>query len=44
MCLNCGHIHQGTEAPEHCPVCRHEQGYFIRLELAPWGGARVLGR
>lgn len=44
MCLNCGHIHRGTEAPKLCPVCRHEQGYFIRLELAPWGGAQVLGR
>ena len=44
MCLNCGHIHQGTEAPKLCPVCRHEQGYFIRLELAPWGGAAVLRR
>ena len=44
MCLNCGHIHQGTEAPEHRPARRHEQGSFIRLELAPWGGARVLGR
>ena len=44
MCLNCGHIHQGTEAPKFCPVCRHEPGYFIRLELAPWGGAAVLRR
>ena len=44
MCLNCGHIHQGTEAPKLCPVCQHQQGYFIRLELAPWGGAAVLGR
>ena len=44
MCLNCGHIHQGMEAPKLCPVCQHQQGYFIRLELAPWGGAAVLGR
>lgn len=36
ICLNCGHIHYGTEAPQACPVCRHEQGYFIRMELAPW--------
>lgn len=36
MCLNCGHIHEGISAPEMCPVCRHEQGYFIRLELAPY--------
>lgn len=36
MCLNCGHIHRGTTAPGQCPVCHHEQGYFIRLELAPY--------
>ena len=36
MCLNCGHILTATQAPAMCPVCRHEQGYFIRLELAPY--------
>lgn len=36
MCLNCGHVLTGTQAPAVCPVCRHEQGYFIRLELAPY--------
>lgn len=36
MCLNCGYVYQGTSAPAACPVCRHEQGYFIRLELAPY--------
>lgn len=36
VCLNCGHIHFGTEAPQMCPVCKHEQGYFVRVELAPW--------
>ncbi|MGN0659945.1 MAG: rubrerythrin [Emergencia sp.] len=36
MCLNCGHIHEGTGAPPICPVCSHDQGYFIRLELAPY--------
>ena len=38
MCLNCGHILEGTEAPKLCPVCQHDQGYFIRLELAPYSG------
>ena len=37
MCLNCGHIFTGTEVPEKCPVCSHDKGYFIRLELAPYG-------
>ena len=36
VCLNCGHVHQGKEAPQTCPVCQHEQGYFIRMELAPY--------
>lgn len=36
MCLNCGYLHQGTRAPAKCPVCQHEQGYFIRMELAPY--------
>lgn len=39
MCLNCGHIHKGTSAPQICPVCQHNQGYFVRLELAPFTGA-----
>lgn len=29
-CLNCGHIHKGSEPPQECPVCRAAQGYFIR--------------
>ena len=36
MCLNCGFVFSGTKAPASCPVCSHEQGYFIRLELAPY--------
>lgn len=36
MCLNCGHIFTGKEAPQKCPVCEHDRGYFIRLELAPY--------
>lgn len=36
MCLNCGHVAGGKHAPAKCPVCGHEQGYFIRLELAPY--------
>mgnify|MGYP003296610721 CR=1 FL=1 len=30
ICLNCGHIHYGTKAPEICPVCNHPQKYFVR--------------
>lgn len=44
MCLNCGHIVKSSEAPKICPVCDHQQGYFIRVSLAPYtskqGGAK----
>ncbi len=36
MCLNCGHIYEGTVVPEKCPVCDHDQGYFVRIEFAPY--------
>lgn len=36
MCLNCGYIYTGKQAPAVCPVCHHDQGYFIRLSLAPY--------
>lgn len=36
MCLNCGYVHTGKEAPKTCPVCKHDQGFFIRLEMAPF--------
>ena len=36
MCLNCGFIFEGTQVPEKCPVCDHDQGYFIRLDYAPF--------
>ena len=28
QCANCGHIHEGLEAPEVCPVCAHPKAYF----------------
>lgn len=39
MCLNCGQIIHSTAAPATCPVCKHGQGFFIRLELAPFTAA-----
>ena len=36
MCLNCGNILNTKQAPPICPVCSHERGYFVRLELAPY--------
>ena len=36
MCLNCGEIITSSLAPQACPVCRHGQDYFIRLDWAPY--------
>jgi len=30
-CRNCGYIHEGTEAPQRCSACDHEQAYFELL-------------
>lgn len=30
-CRNCGYLHEGTEAPEECPACKHERAYFELL-------------
>lgn len=38
FCLNCGYIFEGERAPESCPVCHHDKGYFIRFELSPYAG------
>lgn len=27
-CNNCGHIHEGSEAPLVCPACQHPQAHF----------------
>lgn len=36
ICLNCGYIYEGEQVPDKCPVCDHDKGYFIRLELSPF--------
>ncbi|MFC1582747.1 rubrerythrin [Planctomycetota bacterium] len=28
VCRKCGHIYEGNEPPEKCPVCSHPTGYF----------------
>ena len=30
-CLNCGYLHEGTEAPNLCPACAHPQAHFELL-------------
>lgn len=30
VCINCGYVHVGKEAPKKCPVCLYPQAYFER--------------
>ena len=30
-CLNCGYLHEGTEAPDSCPACAHPRDHFELL-------------
>lgn len=32
ICTNCGYVHEGKEAPEQCPACKHPQSYYKLLE------------
>ena len=32
VCLNCGYIHEGKEAPEKCPLCKYPRAYFKNLD------------
>jgi rubrerythrin len=27
-CRNCGHVYEGIQAPDACPVCHHPRSYF----------------
>jgi len=29
VCMECGYVHFGTEAPKMCPSCDHEQSYYM---------------
>jgi len=31
-CRNCGYVHNGKEAPETCPACKHPQSYYELLD------------
>jgi rubrerythrin len=32
-CRNCGYVHEGTDAPEACPACKHPKKYFEVLAI-----------
>jgi rubrerythrin len=27
-CRNCGYVHEGTDAPDMCPACKHGKAYY----------------
>ena len=27
-CRNCGYVHEGTDAPDVCPACKHAKAYY----------------
>lgn len=31
VCMNCGYIHEGSDAPLVCPLCKYPQAYFKPL-------------
>lgn len=30
-CTNCGYVHEGKDAPDKCPACKHPQAYYELL-------------
>lgn len=32
VCRNCGYVHEGPEAPESCPACKHPKAYYEVLK------------
>jgi rubrerythrin len=32
-CRNCGYVHEGIEAPEICPACKHPKAHFEVKEI-----------
>ena len=32
ICINCGYIVTGAEAPQICPTCQHDKGWFKRYQ------------
>lgn len=31
-CRNCGYVHEGKEAPDMCPACKHPRAYYEVLD------------
>lgn len=36
LCLPCGHLHYGCDAPDRCDTCGRDRGHFIRSDFHPF--------
>ena len=43
VCSVCGYVHEGTEAPEKCPVCKAPASKFIKQEEGKTWARKNLG-
>ena len=44
VCTVCGHVHEGNEAPEFCPVCKVPASKFNEMSgLRTWAAEHVVG-
>ena len=44
VCSVCGYVHEGTEAPEKCPVCQAPASKFIaQEEEMTWAAEHIVG-
>ncbi len=44
VCKVCGYVHEGSEAPEKCPVCRAPQSKFDQMaEEKTWAAEHIVG-
>ena len=44
-CTVCGYVHEGTEAPEKCPLCKAPKEKFVKIEEGErsWAAEHVIG-
>ena len=44
VCMVCGYVHEGTSAPEFCPVCKAPASKFVKQdEEMTWAAEHVVG-
>ncbi|MBQ8536670.1 MAG: NADH peroxidase, partial [Clostridia bacterium] len=44
VCKVCGYIHEGSEAPDFCPICKAPKSRFeVMAEGKTWAAEHILG-